>query len=241
MPTELARSFYQRLLSLETRTHFLFPPEAIPSDFRQSAVLIPFWIEDGDIRTLLTRRSSKLRSHSGQVAFAGGMLDPGETFEAAALREAHEEVGLAPSQVQVLGRLDDAWSGARSHLVPFVAWLDQIPSWAPNPSEVAEIMTPRLSDLLREEACTTEEVEVDGVVYVNATLSWPGGSAYGLTADLLIEALEWGTGKASSRGEVRLGELRSYYSAALTGDAKPPQALEQTRKSAPSNSDDSLG
>ena len=56
------------------------------------------------------------------------------------------------------------------------------------------------------------EVEVRGVVYVNATVDWPGGSAYGLTADLLLEALEWGVGKPSSRGQLRLSELHSYYS-----------------------------
>ena len=214
MPGEFSRTFYERLLQLESHTPFEFPRDAIPEDFRQSAVLIPFWIEDDDIRTLLTRRSSKLRSHSGQVAFAGGMLNKGEGFEAAAVREAHEEVGLEPEKVRVLGRLDDAWSGARSHLIPFVAWLEEVPTFRANPDEVAEIMTPRVSDLLRKEAHRSEEVLVEGVVYVNATVEWPGGSAYGLTADLLLEAIEWGAGRPSDRGKVRLSELRSYYAQA---------------------------
>jgi 8-oxo-dGTP pyrophosphatase MutT (NUDIX family) len=213
MPNTSSDEFYERLLQLESRSPFVFPADAIPKDFRQSAVLIPFWEQDGEIRTLLTRRSSKLRKHAGQIAFAGGMLDSGETFEEAALREASEEVGINSGSARILGRLDDAWSGARSHLVPFVAWLDEVPEFVPNPGEVEEILLPSLSDLMRPGAQSAEEVFVAGIRYQNAIVEWPGGRAYGLTADLLLEALEWGSGKRPERGRVRLDELRAYFAA----------------------------
>jgi 8-oxo-dGTP pyrophosphatase MutT (NUDIX family) len=79
----------------------LLPGEPIPA-----AVLIPLLRVEGQWHVLLTRRNSELAEHSGQVAFPGGRTDPGECSpEATALREAYEEIGLAPVDVRILGRL----------------------------------------------------------------------------------------------------------------------------------------
>ena len=69
-------------------------------NLRDAAVLVAFYEVDGVVHVVLTRRSEHLRSHSGQVSFPGGRIDPGETAVAAALREAHEEVGLDPEVVE---------------------------------------------------------------------------------------------------------------------------------------------
>jgi 8-oxo-dGTP pyrophosphatase MutT (NUDIX family) len=194
------------------RERFAFPRTAIPDHFREAAVLLPFWEERGEVLVVLIRRSTRASRHAGQVAFPGGLLEEGESWVSAALREANEEVGIDPDSVEVLGFLDDAWTGAGSHIVPIVAWLRSVPSLTPSPAEVAEILVPRVSDLLLPGARGEEAVTVRGLRFVDPTLSWPGGRAYGPSADILLEALDWAEGRSPSRGPHRLRDLLAYTS-----------------------------
>ena len=130
----LAVRFRSALEVLRGREPFHFPEDAVPSEFRKAAVLIAFWTDGDDVRCALTRRATHLSSHKGQVAFPGGRVDPGESWHHAALRKAHEEVGLDPRSVEVIGDLDDAWSGAGHHVVPVVSWIDAPPSLRPRPA-----------------------------------------------------------------------------------------------------------
>jgi 8-oxo-dGTP pyrophosphatase MutT (NUDIX family) len=189
----------------------------VPDDFQRAAVLIAFWAEDADVRCVLTRRSNRVSSHKGQVAFPGGRLDPGESWRDAALREAEEEVGLPPRAVEVIGELDDAWSGAGHHIVPVVAWLASAPRLTASPAEVSEILLPRLSELTAPDALRVEEVTHQGRIYENHILDWPGGSVYGLSTDLLLEALAWGRGDRPERGPERLRDLREYHGPRYSG------------------------
>lgn len=73
---------------------------------RPAAVLVPIWLRPSGARLILTKRSSHLKHHPGQIAFPGGKVDASDaSAEAAALREAHEEIGLAPDQVEVVAVL----------------------------------------------------------------------------------------------------------------------------------------
>ena len=207
MSAPRARAHLERLRS---RAPYRFPEHAVPAHFRRAAVLVPFWAEPAALRVLLTRRASRMSRHAGQVAFPGGMLESGETHEQAALREAHEEVGIDPALVEVLGRLDDAWSGAGSHIVPVVAWLRARPRLEANPAEVDEILVADVADLLKPASRSEERVLRDGVEYVNPIVEWPGGRAYGLSADLLLEALAWVSGGTPERGPARLRDLDSW-------------------------------
>jgi 8-oxo-dGTP pyrophosphatase MutT (NUDIX family) len=209
--------FRRALEVLRERESFRFPADAVPDDFRRAAVLIAFWPDGEDVRCALTRRTMHLSSHKGQVAFPGGRVDPGESWREAALREAHEEVGLDPTHVEVIGDLDDAWSGAGHHLVPVVGWLEAAPELEPNPAEVDEILLPRLSELLRPEAHDVEEVVHDGRRYVNHILNFEGGRVFGLSTDLLMEALAWGRGETPRRGPERLEELHSFHGRRYSG------------------------
>ena len=199
------------LRSLAERNPVEFPPELVPPHFKHSAVLIVFWPEDESLRVLLTRRSSRMSRHAGEVAFPGGLLEEGETPKEAALREAQEEVGLDPGTIEVVGRLDDAWSGAGSHMVPFVALAERRPSLVPSPAEVDEILTPDVRELLRPEARSWDVVERQGVQYRNDVIEFDGGSTYGLTTDILLETLERAQGEPSVRGYIRLGQLVIYH------------------------------
>ena len=116
-----------------------------PSD---AAVLVPIVLREQPT-VLLTVRSAKLSTHSGQVAFPGGKRDPQDvSAEATALREAHEEVGLAPRNVEVLGRLPVYVTGTAFNITPVVALVHPQPSYFPNPGEVADLFEVPLSILL---------------------------------------------------------------------------------------------
>ena len=106
---------------------------------RPAAVLIPVVARPDGATVLLTRRADTLASHTGQIAFPGGRLDPGEDAVTAALREADEEVALNPGAVEVLG-LSDAYETGTGFLVtPVVGWLKDAPEGTPSPDEVAEV------------------------------------------------------------------------------------------------------
>ncbi|MFY7719889.1 MAG: CoA pyrophosphatase [Brevundimonas sp.] len=106
---------------------------------RPAAVLIPVIAGPEGAAVLMTRRSDSLASHTGQIAFPGGRLDPGETAIEAALREAFEEVALDPALVEVLGVGDAYETGTGFLVTPVVGWLTARPQTTPSPDEVAEV------------------------------------------------------------------------------------------------------
>jgi hypothetical protein len=77
-------------------------PHAVPPGMRDAAGLLLLYPHDGDWQLLLTLRASALRHHTGQVSLPGGRVDPGETLEQAALREAFEEVGIGPGGIEIV-------------------------------------------------------------------------------------------------------------------------------------------
>lgn len=123
------------------RSDFDLNPDAERPDriLRPAAVLIPIIAGPDGATVLMTRRSDSLASHTGQIAFPGGRLDPGETAVEAALREAFEEVALDPARVEVLGVGDVYETGTGFLVTPVVGWLTAMPSTTPSPDEVAEV------------------------------------------------------------------------------------------------------
>jgi 8-oxo-dGTP pyrophosphatase MutT (NUDIX family) len=113
-------------------------------DRTTAAVLVPLLVVDGEPSLLFTRRSNRLPHHQGQVAFPGGRHQPGADADlvATALREAHEEVGLDPADVRVLGALDDIETVAsRFVITPLVAVVPWPYAFHPCPREVDAIFT----------------------------------------------------------------------------------------------------
>ena len=114
-------------------------PEKTPS-----AVLVPLLVVDGEPHLLFTRRGNHLPHHRGQVAFPGGRHHPGQDpdLQATALREAAEEIGLAPADVHLLGALDDIETVASQFVItPFVGAVPHPYPWRPSPGEVDAIFT----------------------------------------------------------------------------------------------------
>jgi len=118
---------------------------------RPSAVLLALFEDRGtaEARVILTRRSTALRAHTGQVSFPGGRIEPGEDAAAAAAREAWEEVGLDRGAVAPIGWLRRVHTVASGSLItPVVARLPGRPTLAANPAEVARVFDVALADLM---------------------------------------------------------------------------------------------
>jgi len=116
---------------------------------RLAAVLVPILATESGLRVLLTTRAAHLRDHSGQVAFPGGKIDPGDPSPAhTALREAQEEIGLFPDDVRPLGYLDPYLSATGFLVTPLVGLVEPGSPFAPNPDEVAEIFEVPLDHLM---------------------------------------------------------------------------------------------
>ena len=161
-----------------------------------AAVLVPVFEEEGLARLVLTRRSTNLPSHQGQVAFPGGKVHDGETSEAGALREAYEEVGIRPDDVEVIGALEElATVASQFVLVPFVGVLPGRPALVPNPSEVARIFDVALAELLEADVYHEERWELPGMgrrpMYF---FEIAGETVWGATARILHDLLILVTG-----------------------------------------------
>ncbi|MDH0380395.1 CoA pyrophosphatase [Comamonas aquatica] len=140
------------------RARFAHPPQWQPEVRKEArfaprtpahaAVLVPLVLRE-ELTVLLTQRTEQLSTHSGQVAFPGGRQDPEDAdATATALREAQEEVGLDPGQVEVLGSLPVYETGTAFMVTPVVALVQPVAALHPNPYEVADVFEVPLRFLL---------------------------------------------------------------------------------------------
>src|SRR5579884_1673933 len=114
-----------------------------------AAVLVPLYVDDGGaLRGVFTRRRADLRRHAGEISFPGGRRDGDESLADAALREAHEEIGLPPAAVQVIGALQPTPTIATDYAIyPFVGVLERAHRWELSPREVDAVLELRLRDV----------------------------------------------------------------------------------------------
>jgi 8-oxo-dGTP pyrophosphatase MutT (NUDIX family) len=157
---------------------------------RDAAGLLLVFPVDGRPHIVLTLRAGTLGRHRGQVSLPGGVIEPGETFEEAALREAHEEVGLRIADARVIGRLtplDIPISGFRLH--PVVAVMDGRPDLQAAEGEVEAILEVPIDDLLNQRHLIATEQERDGQRIVVRALHADRFEIWGATAMVLAEFL----------------------------------------------------
>jgi 8-oxo-dGTP pyrophosphatase MutT (NUDIX family) len=122
--------------------------DLIPEAARHAAALILLYPGDEGPSIPLTVRHERLPVHAGQVSLPGGAIDPGEAAEAAALREAEEEIGVAPADVSVLGALSTLWVPVSNFVIhPFVAVSQAPPAFRLHPHEVSSLVAVRVADL----------------------------------------------------------------------------------------------
>jgi 8-oxo-dGTP pyrophosphatase MutT (NUDIX family) len=165
-------------------------PGRSPSEARPAAALLLLFPADGQVRLLLTVRSSNLPSHAGQVSLPGGAVEPGETIEEAALREAHEETGVSPAAVRVLGRLTPLHIPVSGYLLhPVIGITDERPDLRLADSEVEQVIEPALA-LLLDPGCIRHRPRLSDRLFQDVPyFALDGWQVWGATAMVLSEFL----------------------------------------------------
>ena len=176
---------------LELRERLSSPPprRLPPSELRQAAVLVPLYVDAGELWTVLTKRTDTLPSHRGQIAFPGGARDLGEDPWAAALREAQEEVGLEPGKVLRLGELDEGETPAGFRVIPCVGAVPRTFQAQPNAGEIAEVFSLPLSAFSNPRMVEERPVKIDGVERTLLIYHVGSRQIWGLTARILQNLL----------------------------------------------------
>ena len=163
-------------------------PGEFPADARIAAGLLLIYPGTCGASIPLTVRASGLKRHAGQISLPGGATDPGETLAQAALREAHEEIGVDPARVRVLGELTPVHvlvSGFTLH--PVVGVTDACPAFRPAAHEVEEVLEVSLADLQDASRIRTGFRTREGVAVEYPYFDLLGHQVWGATAMILGE------------------------------------------------------
>lgn len=168
------------------------PPE---KPWRRAAVLLTLLANGDDISIVFTLRTAHLHAHAGQVSFPGGGAEERDSGAiATALRESHEEIGLDPARVRVLGTLDSYITATGYEVTPVVGMIDiaqgGLPAWQPDDFEVAEIFSVPLGHILTPGTLRPESVSRSGVTRRTYMLSWQDYTIWGATAGMLRNFVE---------------------------------------------------
>lgn len=161
-------------------------PGAMEKPSVPAAVLVPVVLGNPP-GILLTKRTPHLKSHAGQVSFPGGRIDPEDADpEAAALREALEEIALDPANVEVLGRMDEFVTGTGYRITPVVGLLPPGLVYHPSPHEVEAVFELPVSVLLDPDAPRRQRHHVRGVWRDYWVWPHPDHYIWGATAAILV-------------------------------------------------------
>jgi len=151
-----------------------------------AAVMVLIYLKDGLYCILLNKRTDLVEHHKGEMSFPGGRKDEEDrTLLDTALRETHEEMGVRPQDVEVLGRLNDTPTSSGFLITPFVGTIPYPYEFSPSDEEVAEVLEVPLKDLL-DEGSLRDEIRIVGGALANApTYAHEGHLIHGATGRLL--------------------------------------------------------
>lgn len=167
------------------------PYDAPRADARQSAVLILLYPHNNELHLVLTLRPTYDGMHSGQVSFPGGRYEEGdENLTATALRECHEEIGVCPDEMTVIGQLTPLYVFVSNNRVtPIMAWCAHRPNFQPDAREVAQLLEVPLRHLLDPANRQVEQWHLRDRLASVPFYAVAGQKVWGATAMILGEML----------------------------------------------------
>ena len=176
---------------VEARSRLVSPPpqRLPPTDVRRAAVLVPLYIDAGQMWTLLTTRTEHLPTHKGQIAFPGGSLEDGEDAWGAALREAQEEIGLNSTKVLRLGELDDAETPSGFRITPCVGAVPFPVETKIDAGEIEDVFPVPLQNLANPDLVEDRAVLIDGEERILRVYHVGRRQIWGLTARIMQNLL----------------------------------------------------
>ncbi len=166
--------------------------ERTSEELRPSAVLVPVFCKEKECYVLFTRRSRSLVFHRGQVCFPGGAPEPDDSsLLQTALREAKEEIGLGPEDVEIVGELDDSCTLSSGYIIsPFVAFIPHPYPFTLNYNEVEGIFSIPLSALLDENTFRQGYYPAENRTGPGYAYEYEGNIIWGATARILKQLIE---------------------------------------------------
>lgn len=153
---------------------------------KPAGVTCLIYLKDGEYCILLNKRSQEVEHHKGEISFPGGMKDPEDaTLRETALREAHEEMGILPEDIEIIGELDDVRTNSNFLMRPYVGTIPYPYEFKPSSIEVAEVLEVPISELLDRNNRRDEIRVVNGTFVNSPTYAYQGHLIYGATAKVL--------------------------------------------------------
>jgi 8-oxo-dGTP pyrophosphatase MutT (NUDIX family) len=157
-------------------------------DCRRAGVLLLLYPGDEGLSLVLTRRTESVQSHQGQISLPGGSLEPGETAEEAAIREANEELAVDPTALTILGQLSPLYIPPSGFCIyPIVAYAEERPDFVPSDGEVAEVIEEPLDHLVDSATCVEEVWQLRGQAVRVPFYQIGRNKVWGATAMVLCE------------------------------------------------------
>ncbi len=184
MKAPVSEEFRQALAGYSRRA-------VVDPSLKPAGVLLVVYAKDGELSVLLNKRTELVEHHKGEVSFPGGSVDAeDESLLQTALRETHEEMGIAPGDVELLGQLDDVPTISDFLISTFVATIPYPYDFLPSESEVAEVLEVPIVHLQSERNWRDEaRVHQDGLEVARSYI-YQGHLVFGATAKVLSNFLE---------------------------------------------------
>ena len=176
----------QRLIGRLPTT--LFPGEGHGLDkLTPAAVLVSLVLRESGVTVLLTQRTAHLHNHAGQISFPGGQVDANDAHAvAAALREAHEEVGLEPAQIEVIATMPTYATSTGFCIVPVIGLVTPPLNLKLDDFEVADVFEVPLPFLMDEGNWRRESKEIGGKIREFWAMPWRDRYIWGVTASIIV-------------------------------------------------------
>lgn len=161
-------------------------------DTAAAAVLVLVYEHEGRPHVVFQKRTEHVDTHKGQISFPGGARDSGDPDLAwTALRETHEEIGVHPDDVEILGRLDDMLTVSNFRVRPYVGWLSRYPyEWRFNDFEVDYLLEVPMDHLRDPASLVPDPRVIGGREHVLPSYRWGSDLIWGATARMLTNFLD---------------------------------------------------